>query len=63
MPSRKEFGLRPSWRLIITPNNQKSPTGRWPTKKMLIYIERSRYVYENKQKDDKMPRKQSDIYG
>jgi hypothetical protein len=32
-------------------------------KKMLIYDEQSGYVYENKQKDDKMPGKKSDIYG
>ena len=30
---------------------------------MLIYDERSRYVYENKQNYDKMPGEISDIYG
>jgi hypothetical protein len=30
---------------------------------MLIYDERSHYVYENKQNMDKMPHEMSDIYG
>jgi hypothetical protein len=48
MASMDESDLRPSWRLIDNPNNKKSQTGRSPGKKMLIFDERSRYVYENK---------------
>jgi hypothetical protein len=62
MVSRKESDLRPSWRLTNTPYNKKSPIGRWPRKKMLIYVERSRYVYENKQKRDIMPDEKPDIH-
>jgi len=33
MPSREEFDLRPSGRLIDTPNNKKSLTGGRPEKR------------------------------
>ena len=58
-----ESDLRPSWRLIDTPNNKKSQTGRSPRKRMLIYDERSRYRYENKQNNDIKSGQMSDIYG
>ena len=62
MVSRKESDLCLSWRLTNTPYNKKSPIGRSSTKKMLIYVERSRYVYENKQNSDRMPEEKPDIY-
>ena len=63
MPGMEESHLRPSWRLIDTPNNKKSQTGHDPGKKILIYDDRSQYVYENKQNYDKMPDEMSDFYG
>jgi len=39
---------RPSWRLMITPNNKKVTNGQGPEKKMLKRYERSQYVHENK---------------
>ncbi len=63
MPGMDESDLRPSWRLIDTPNNKKSQTRRSPGKKILIYDDRSRYIYENKQNCDIMPGEMSDIYG
>ena len=63
MPSMRESRLRPSWRRSDTSNDKKSLIGCSPEKKMLIYDDRSRYVYENKQNYDKMPGEMSDIFG
>ncbi len=63
MPYMDESELRRWRRLIDTPNNPKSQTGRSQGKKMLIYDEQSRYVYENKQNYDIKSDEMSDIYG
>ena len=63
MPSAQESDLCPSWRFCHPSNKQNVAFRRWPAKKMLIYDERSHYVYENKQDYDKVPDEMSDIYG
>jgi len=53
--------LRPAWRFRDISNKQKIHTGEGPEKKMLVFYVGSRYVYENKEKYDKMSGKKSDI--
>lgn len=60
MPGMDQTDLRPSWRLINTPNNKKSQT-RPRQKKILIDDDRSHYVCENKQDYDIMPSEMSYI--
>jgi hypothetical protein len=62
MPSQQAFNLRPSWPFRHALNKQEVRYGDWSTKKMLIYDDRSRNVYENKQNHDKLIHKESDIY-
>jgi hypothetical protein len=58
MPSRKESDLRLSWRLTKTPNNQKSPTGRWPAKEKFKFFTFEAGMYmKTKEITTKCPRK------
>src|SRR5208282_684140 len=62
MPSQEGSNLRPLWRIRHALNRQEVKFGGWPTKKMLINAVRSRYVYENKENNDRMSDELSDIY-
>jgi len=62
MPSLEGSNLCPLWRFRDAIKKQKVTRGDCLQKKMLIYDERSRNLYENKQNHDKMPDEMSDIY-
>jgi len=60
MPSLPQSGLLS---LLGFYSNKMSFPGTGLLKKMLIYIDQSRNVYENKRNMDKMAETKSDIYG
>ena len=62
MPSPKASTLRPWGRFRPTLNKQKVIHGDRSIKKILIYDEQNRNVYENKGNYYKMPGEKSDIY-
>jgi hypothetical protein len=58
MPSLPQSGLVSRFH-----SNKMSLPGIDPLKKMLIYDERSQYMYENKRNTDKLTARKTDIYG
>ncbi len=63
MSRMEASNLRPVWRFGHHLNKQKITNEAGPRKKMLIYYDQSRYVYENKENYDRMSGKMSGIYG
>lgn len=61
---RSEEGFAPEKAVVIATarSRQKVRLGGVAEKKMLIYVDRSRNAYENKQMSDRMPGRESDIY-
>jgi hypothetical protein len=62
MSSLDGSDLRPFWQFRHAGNRQAVTFADAPMKKMLLYDEKSRNVYENKQNRNKTPDEVSDIY-